>query len=405
MKIIENKKRTDNTFEYSVTVEPNELTKNFNEIFTLYSKNVEIKGFRTGKAPKLMIIEKLGSNFLSSKLLDHSLQKSYSKITKKNKIKTVAQPKISITKWVFDAFSESSENNILEYKLEIAVFPKCQLKDYKKLKIDKKLFEKVVVTDQEVETVIEQLQKQRARYNPVSRVSKINDMLEINFTGKIKGIAQEKMTSSNHPLVLGSKSMVPGFEENLIGLKKDAKKKFTITFPKDYYTSELKDQKVDFEVEILEVKEIELPKVDDKFASNFGHGRIDNLKKAIKKSIKNEKEEQKNHKIEAKIINNLLKIFKVAISPIMLDEEQRRLLERLKEQIRKKGLGFENYLKMSGKNESELEKEFGKQARQNIEVGLLLGEIAKRENITDKSEEIGRKTLDKLIDIVKKNSL
>jgi len=141
MKIIENKKRTDNTFEYSVTVEPNELTKNFNEIFTLYSKNVEIKGFRTGKAPKLMIIEKLGSNFLSSKLLDHSLQKSYSKITKKKKIKTVAQPKISITKWVFDAFSESSENNILEYKLEIAVFPKCQLKDYKKLKIDKKLFE------------------------------------------------------------------------------------------------------------------------------------------------------------------------------------------------------------------------------------------------------------------------
>ncbi|EKE14432.1 MAG: hypothetical protein ACD_12C00507G0001, partial [uncultured bacterium] len=376
-----------------------------NEIYKIYSKDVEIKGFRAGKAPKLMIIEKLGSNFLSSKLLDHSLQKSYSEITKNNKIKAVAQPKISITKWVFDAFSESSENNILEFKLEIAVFPECQLKDYKKLKIEKKLFDQVTVTDREVETVIEQLQKQRARYNPVSRASKIDDMLEINFTGKIKGVPQEKMTSSNHPLVLGSKSMVPGFEDNLIGLKKGAKKEFKISFPKDYYSPELREQKVDFEVEILEVKEVILTKVDDKFASNFGHGKIDNLKKAIRKSIKNEKEEQNKQKIEAEIINNLLKKFKISISPIMLEEEQRRLLEQMKERVGKQGLGFENYLKMSGKNEAELVKDFEKQAQQNIEVGLLLGEIARQEKIVGKPEEIGRKTLDKLIDLAKKNSL
>ncbi len=405
MKISENKKRSDSTLEFIVMLDSRDLTIDFNEIYDIYSKDVEIKGFRAGKAPRLMTIEKLGSNFLSSKLLDHSLQKSFSELVKKHQIKAVSQPKISITKWVFDAFTENSENNILEYKIEIAIFPEGKLKDYKKLKINKKLFGDISVSNKDVDTVLEQLRKQRAHHHIVSRKSKTGDMIELNFVGKIKGVPQEKMTSSHHPLVLGSKTMVPGFEANLVGLKKGDKKEFSVIFPKDYYAPELKNQNVQFDVEILEVKEVELPDLDDKFASNFGHGKIENLISAIRKSINDEKIEQKTHKIETEIINTLLKNFKVSISPIMIEEEQRRLLEQLKEKVEKQGLGFENYLKMSGKVETEVEGELKNQAKQNIEVGLLLGEVAKIEKIKGKPENIGKNTLDKLIDIVKKNSL
>ena len=380
-----------------VTLTGDDLAKSFEEIFSRHNQKVEIKGFRPGKAPRMMSIEKIGANFLSAETMDKAINDSFVNIIKKEKINPVARPKISVKKWVFDSNNTNRENDILEYNLEISEFPKMKLGEYKNIKIDPSLRAEIKATHDEVEKIIDQLKKQQATYTEVDRKIQNTDLVELDYEGNVKGVVKEQMTSKNHPLTIGSKSFVPGFEEKLIGHKKDDEFEIDLTFPKDYYAQEFQAEKVKFKIKINLVKEVKLPELDNVFAGKFGHSSIANLKKAIRESLNKEKEDMKKQKIESAVLENALKYFKVELNDIIIEEEQRRSLESLKNRVEKQGIKFDQYLTMMKKDEKIVFDELKNQAIKNIEVGLLLGEIARAEKIAGKPEEIARKTLDFLV--------
>lgn len=390
-------KKPKNTIFGEITMVGPELAKYFEEIFTSRSAALEVKGFRPGKAPRLMLIEKIGANTLISETLDLALNKSFGEIIKKEDLKPVAPPKISIKKWVFDPQNPAEENNVLEYNLEIAEFPTIKLGDYQKIKLEKALFQPIKVTDEDVEKVISQLRKQQAKYTEVERPARKGDLAETTYQGSIKGVVKENLTSQNQPVELGSDSFVPGFTDELVGLKKGEEKTFSITFPKDYYAKDYAGEKVEFKVKVELVKEIELPLLDEKFAAKFGHKNPDNLKKAIKESVIKEKEEAQKRKIEAETIEKALKLIEVEAGDLVIEEEQRRALASLKQRLESQGAKFEQYLQMVKKDEKMIFDELKPQAIKNIQVGLMLGEIAKQEKITGTPEEMAKKALDFLV--------
>jgi len=368
---------------------------------------IEVKGFRKGMAPRSMIISAIGENRLASEVIDLALQETYSQAIKKEMIIPVAPPKINI-KMLKDLTTDTAE---LEYEAEIDLLPEIKLGDYKKIKI-KKADQKKDVSEDEIEQVLSHLVRTRAEFKEISREVKLGDRMEINFEGFEKGVKIENLTSQNYPVILGSKTLIPAFEEKLVGLKKGEKKEFNLEMPEPGSGSGQKkihpeqSRKVDFKVEVLQTQEVILPKINNDFAKKYQKDTLEDLKKAIKVDIAKQKELQEKQNLENAVLEELLKIIEVEIPESLINQEIDRQMNNIRERTAAMGMTFEKYLESLKKTEEEFRKDFRGQAEKTIKIGLALGEIVKRESaswrIDPKDKEAGKKALEKLIAIATK---
>lgn len=341
---------------------------------------VKIQGFRGGKAPIGLIEKNIDPQLLQSEFLDEAMTVLYMQASQQEKVRPVTRPDVQIKKFV--PFTE------LEFDVTTGIIGPVELPDYKKIKAKKS---NVQVTDKDVQDVIDSLKVRLADKVEVSRASKDSDQVWIDFKGvDDKGEPIQGADGKDYPLVLGSKTFIPGFEDNVIGLKVGDEKTFTLTFPKDYGVKALASKKVTFTVNVTKVEEVQQPKEDDEFAKKAGPFQsLTDLKEDIKKqlTIEREKESITNHQDE--VLRAVVAKSSVEFPDELVQQQIDGNMDELQRNLSYRGQSLPDYLASEGKTEEEYKAEVVKpQAENQLKTSLVLAEIADKEGLAVTPEEL-----------------
>ncbi|MFC1645459.1 trigger factor, partial [Patescibacteria group bacterium] len=347
-------------------------------------KEVKIEGFRPGKAPKDMIEQKVGKDFILNDAAQKAIHKTYPEILAKEKIDAIGQPKVEILK--------IAEGNPLEYKVETTVMPEITLSPWRAAvkKVNKEnSTETVEVDEKDVDAELEKIAQSRAELVKVDRVAKDGDSIEIDFDASQDNVPIENGSSKNHNLVLGSGSFIPGFEEQLLGTKAGDEKEFELTFPKEYHAKHLAGKPTTFKVKVNAVQERKVPKIDDELAKSLGKfENLKALKDVIIKGMTEEKNQKLNEKKRSDIVEEIVKLTEVEIPQMLLDEEISKMSQEFESQIQGMGMQMDQYLEQIKKTKEDLMKDWAPQAEKRIKSALALEEIVKTEEINVDAKDV-----------------
>lgn len=389
-----------NRVKLSISVEPEKMEEYFEKQYELFAPTVTIAGFRPGKAPRAMTIEKIGHTRLAQGALEIAINDAYQSSLREHKVYPVTQPAVSISK--HPAFGENKAQNELVFEVEFDILPEAKIGDYKKIRCEKIDPKNLEVTNEEIEKVVNYLRRQAGELKEKSGEVKEGDWVQISFEGSIKNVVKDKLTSRDFPMIVGETAMIPGFAEQIVGSKKGDKKEFGLVFPKDFHDKEYAGQKVHFKLEVGDHKELILPKLDNEFVAKFGHKSVAELKSAIKKSLEGEKQERERQVQQARISEQIIKMTRVDIPKSLVTGEVARMKQVLTQDLTQKGLTLEKYIENLKMTPEKMDKDLELQAGRNIMLGVGLGEIAKKEGIEIGSAEGTKKVFDKLIEMCAK---
>jgi trigger factor len=344
-----------------------------------FRKNVKVPGFRPGKAPANLVEKHVDQKLLLDEFMEHALNELYRRAIDQERIRPVSQPQVSLKKFV--PFTE------LEFEADLETIGEVKLGNYKTIKVPKK---PVSVTAKEVNAVLGDLQKRMAERVEVKRAAKDGDEVVIDFAGRD---SDDKPISGadgkDYPLLLGSKTFIPGFEDHVIGMKAGEDKEFDVTFPKDYGVAALQNKKVIFKVIAKKVHELNEPKVDDEFAKKAGPFKtVAELKADIKKQLTAEREREAETQRENEIIQRLVEKSSVEIPKVLIEEQVQRLEEEEKRNLMYRGQTWPEHLKEEGVTEEEHRERNKPDAELRVKAGLVLSEVADKEGITVQPEEL-----------------
>jgi len=380
---------------FSVSLEPKELIPYFEKALEEVAKGVKIDGFRPGKAPRRLIESAVGTTRIMSEAIEMAVRDGYMKAVIQEKANPVSSPNISIKTYPIYGFSEAEIKKPLEFEAEVDVLEGVELGDYSKLKITPP--KKDEVKDDDIKKVMVNLTRQKSQLNDIDRTAKNGDFAEISYTGYLKKVKIDAMTSKHHPIIIGEKSLIPGFEEELIGMKKGDKKTFKIKFPKDYHNKEYAGKDAEFEVEINQLKEVIKPELNDEFAKSFGAENMKALEKKIKENLSAEIDRAHENNLEIMALEKALPLLKAELPDSMVDHEVEHMLARFRDQITAQGMDFDKYIEMTKKTEADIRKEMRPQAEKNIKIGLMLGRIIEEKKWDPKDHESSHKAIEHLV--------
>lgn len=348
------------------------------------AKNVKVSGFRPGKAPLTVVEKQLDQNQFQASVINHAINDFYSKAVEEQNLRTLNQPQVEIGKFV--PYTE------LEFTAEVEFMPEIKLGDYTKIKKTKP---KVTVTAKDVDEVIENLRTRSAVKEDSDKPAKNGDDVIIDFEGKDKdGKAVAGASGKDYSLNLGSKTFIPGFEEGLVGAKKNEEKELKLSFPKDYHSKPLAGTKITFKVTVKNIQSVVLPKLDDKFAASVGpFTTLSDLKKDVKSQLEDQKETEELNKLKDSIVEELVKKSKLVLPEVLVNDQIAMLEHDFNQNLVYRGITKSEYLKQEGfKDEEEWkQKELKPQAERRVSVGMVLAEVAEKENLTVTEEELNER--------------
>jgi trigger factor len=378
------KKLPHSEVEIKVSVPWDEWKKYLDQASSELSKDVKIPGFRPGKAPKNMIEQKIGRANILQSAAEKTIQKTYADILAEGKIDAIGAPKAEILKL--------AEGNELEYKIITAVIPEVKIKPWRDeiKKINKKHKEiKADVKDEDVDKEIKKIAESRAKLVTVNREARNGDSVFIDFSVLRNGVPIENGTSQNHPLILGRGVFIPGFEENLIGMKENEEKEFTLKFPEDYHEKSLAGKTADFKVKVNLVQERDLPEINDEFAASLGKfENLEKFKSSIREGMMKEKEIENKEKKRSEFLEELIKLSEIDLPEVLVHQELHKMLHEFEAQMAQMGTSLEEFLKKMSKTKDDLEKDWKSQAEKRVAAALILEEIAKDQEISVENEKI-----------------
>lgn len=371
---------TDTNVSFTVTADAETLKKIKESVLKrLNTDSLKIAGFRPGTAPLNIVEKHVDQGVLQNEFIDAALNHYYSSVIKQENLRTVGQPSVDLKKFV--PFST------MEFVVTVDVLGKVTLPDYKKVK---KAPTKATVTADDVNEVVASLRKRLADKTPVERAAKKGDEVVIAFKGvNDKGEAVNGAEGKDYPLTLGSDSFIPGFEDNVVGMRPGEEKTFTIPFPKDYGVAALQGKKVTFTVTAQTVNELSEPKADDAFAAKAGPFKtLKDLKADIKQQLTLERQGEADRQYENELLQDLAKKTKVAIPESVIDEQVQRLEQEERQNLTYRGQTWQEHLDAEGVTEEEHRKRNRPDAEQQIRVGVMLGAIGDEEKIEVTPEEL-----------------
>lgn len=381
------KKLPDSQVEIKVTVSWDEWEKYIDQAAMDYSKEIKIEGFRAGKAPRNMVEQKVGKAALLEAAAQQVVRGTYPKVVAENKLDVIGAPKAEILKL--------AEGNDFEYKAVSAVVPELTLKPWKGAieKINKEYANKKAdVTKDEVEKELDDIAKSRVQHLKVERAAQDGDNVILDFEVKRDGVPIENGSSKNHPLILGRGVFIPGFEEQVVGMKAGEVKDFELIFPKDYHAKHLAGNPAQFTVTVNEVQERKSPDVTDEFARSLGDKfkNLEDMRKSVAEGMEEEKKQQLKEKRRSEFIEALIGLAQVDLPEVLIHEELHKMIGEFEMQLQNMGGGmtFDQYLKQIGKTIDEMEKEWEPQAIKRIKAALVLEQIVKEKEIEIPNEEI-----------------
>ncbi len=371
-----------NVVKFEVRVEAEKFTAALNKAYNKNKKNFNIPGFRKGKVPMAMVKKHYGVEVLFEDAINTVINETYPTLIQENKLKPVDYPKIDVL--------EVGEGKELVYTAEVTLYPEVELGEYKGLSVKKK---EVVVSDEEVEGQLKNMQQQNARVETKNdgKIEK-GDIAVIDFKGFIDGVAFEGGEGHEYPLEIGSGSFIDNFEDQLIGLTTDEEKEVKVTFPENYGKEELNGKEATFEVKIKEIKFKELPQLDDEFAKEVSEfNTLDELKADIKGKLEETKKTSIEREFEDELVTAVIENSKMDVPNVMIEKEIDAMVRDLENRLKYQGLSLEQYMQFTGNTEEKMRSYMKENAEKKVKSDLVLEAIAEAEKIEATDEEVKEK--------------
>jgi trigger factor len=341
--------------------------------------SVKVPGFREGKAPLEMVEKYLNQQRLLDEFMEHALNELYRRAIDQEQIRPLNTPNVQLKKFV--PYTD------LEFEAETEILGPIKLPSYKTIKLPKK---KPEVTAKEISDVLKSLQSRMAERAETDRAAKTGDELIIDFVGTDKeGQKINGADGKDYPLLIGSNTFIPGFEENLLGAKAGEQKQFEVTFPKDYGVAALQNKKVDFKVDVKKIHELKEPKIDDEMAKKAGPFKnLAELKADVKKQLLDEKKRQTEIDYQNELLKRISDKTQIEVPKGLVDEETSRMEEQEKQNLAYRGQTWQEHLAEEGVTEQQHRERHKPEAAERVKVGLILSEIAETEGLKVTPEEV-----------------
>ena len=367
-----------NMAKLTIEVAAEELEKAIENAYQKSKNKISIPGFRKGKAPRKMIEQMYGKGVFLEDAANDLISESYEKALDECTETIVSSPKIDVIQL------ESGKPFI--YTAEVALKPEVTLGKYKGVKIDKV---DIDVTEEEIEADIAKERDNAARIIPITdRAVKDGDMTVIDFEGFVDGVAFEGGKGEDYPLTIGSGAFIPGFEEALIGAEIGVETDVNVTFPEDYQAEELAGKAAVFKCTVKEIKEKELPELDDEFASEVSeYDTFAEYKESVKAKIVDRKTAAAKSAKEEDVVAAVVADAKMDIPEAMVETTQRQMVEEFAQRMQSQGISMEQYMQFTGMTTQMLLEQIKPQAMKRIQSRLVLEAVVAAENITVSEEE------------------
>ena len=370
--------------ELTITLPWEDWQKEIEHASTEMAKNVKLPGFRKGKVPKAVVEQRFGREAVLAEAAEHAVSHSYPKVLNQENIEAIGHPAVKLEQF--------KEGEPLVYVVETDVMPTVTLGEWRKTikKINQEADkQKLGVDDAEVEAELKRLTEMRAPLVTVARVAKDGDTALVDFEVKQDGVVIEGGKSDNHPLVLGSNTFIPGFEEEVLGMEAGETKTFSLVFPTEYHAKHLAGKPAEFTVTLRAVQEKQVPELTDEFVKTLGKFEtLDELKKNIRIGIEEEQKAKALEDRRVQILDALVASTTLEYPEVLVHEEESRMLREFASQAEMMGMDFTEYLTRMGKTEDDVRKEWSPQAKKRIAAELVLQAVAKDEEIVVENEEI-----------------
>ncbi|WP_419791480.1 trigger factor [Staphylococcus chromogenes] len=373
-------KKEGNEGLLQVTVPAEEVDKALDQAFKKVVKQINVPGFRKGKVPRPIFEQRFGVEALYQDAVDILLPKAYSNAVEEAGINPVDQPEIEVT--------QIEKGKEFKFDATVTVEPEVELGDYKGLEIEKQDTE---LTDEEVETTINQRLEAMADM-VIKEDGKVEegDTVNLDFDGYVDGEQFEGGQADGYDLEIGSGMFIPGFEEQLVGLKVGEEKDVKVTFPEEYHAEELAGKPATFKTKINEIKTKEVPELDDELANELDSeaNTVDEYKENLRKQLAESKATEAENVQKEEAITKATDNAKVDIPDAMIKTEEDRMLQEFAQRLQQQGLNLETYFQISGQSEEDLRGQMKEDAEQRVKTNLTLAAIADAENIEASDEDV-----------------
>ena len=371
---------SDTRVELTIVLDAEELAIAEQVAVNRLSRDVKVPGFRKGKTPVAVAAKGINPINLQEETINNAISKAVAEAFIEKDLRALDRPAVAVKKLV--------PGEMLEFTAEVDVLPKIKLGNYKKLKVKT---EKIVVTDAEIDEIIERMRKGFSEKSEVKRAAKMGDETVINFIGKRDGVAFDGGTGNDFPLTLGSGQFIPGFEEGIVGHKAGETFDLELTFPADYGSADLKGAKVVFTTTITAIKEVKLPELTDELAAKAGPFKtVAELTADIKRELTSQKEREADEKLKDNLVGQLIEISHVPVPEILIADQSDSIQKDFENNLMYQGLSLQQYLENKGFESKEkwLETEVKLVATKRVQAGLVLAELSKVEKIEATSAEL-----------------
>ena len=381
MKCKVEKTQNANEVKLKIEIEAEKFNEAIKKVYFQSAKYFNIPGFRKGKAPQNIVEKYYGKEIFYEDAFNELVPDEYEKALEENKIEAVSKPQIDII--------TMEKGQDLVFTATVQTKPEVELGNYKGIEIPKIEYN---VKAEDVDNEIKQMQEKNARLVSVETPVENGNIAVIDFEGFVDGVAFEGGKAENHELEIGSGSFIPGFEDQVVGMKVDEEKDIKVKFPEEYFSKDLAGKDATFKVKVHEIKKKELPELDDEFAKDVSEfDTIKELKDSIKEKLEKQNADREKYEKQDAVLKVVCDELKADIPSGMIEMEVDNMVKDMEQRMSYQGLKLEQYLQMLNKTEEEFRKEYEPQAIEAIKSRLALEAIIKAEKIEATEDEVKAK--------------
>ncbi len=365
------KKEQANSYELVVNVDGETFDKAVNAVYKKQVRNINIQGFRKGKAPRQIIEKMYGSEVFYEDAMQNCYPDALYEAAKEADVKIVSVESLEAVEASKDGFT---------FKASIIVEPTMEINDYLGIEVNKKSTE---VTDELIDEEIEKVRERNARIVTVEdRAAENGDVAVIDFEGFVDGEAFEGGKAENYNLKLGSGNFIPGFEEQIIGHNTDEEFSINVKFPEDYQAEELKGKEAEFKIKLHEIKTNELPVVDDEFVKDVSEKEtLEEYKEELKETVSKRLVDEAEKDVDDQIANKLMEHLEGEIPEAMYDNQADQMVREFEMRLRAQGMDMNTYMQYMGTDANGLKSMYRDEAEKRVKLRLALETVARKENI------------------------
>ena len=366
--------------ELDIPISDEELSAAEERAFRKLSRNAKVPGFRPGKIPRKIFEQQYGGEVIHSRAIEDVVPEAYSRAVREHELAPIDRPKVEVV--------PPEADRPLHLKVQVAVRPAIDLHSYSGISLERP---PVQVSDAEVDRSLEALARDRGTLVPVDREARLGDFVVLDYQGTVDSQPFEGGSAEAQTIELSEERFLPGFAVGIVGMRAGGTRDVHATFPKEYASAELAGKEATFKIAVREVKEMELPSLDDEFAKNVStHATLDELKADVRRRLETIGESRIRKQLEQNLMEKLLADHEVSLPPILVERETESLFSDAHAFAERLGIGWDDYLARSAKTEPQMRSDLQKEAERRVKGALLLAAIAKAENISATPADLQR---------------